>query len=136
MRTSTWITCALLALPAACRGPAERPDEGEMRSRERSTDPELGEPDLESRIVLEDPSLERGPTGVVLALAIRNRTEAALRFEFCVQAYSRSGIVLVDGRTAWSLLSLGPHESRSLRTGSLPESTESWRLMARRPTSR
>lgn len=96
----------------------------------------FGDPTVEASLMLERPALEHGAGGATVSFVLRNRTAAGLRFEFCVQAYARSGISLSDGRTAWSLLSLGPNEARPVKTADLPACTESWRLIARWPSSR
>jgi hypothetical protein len=91
-----------------------------------------GEAALEAKLELADARLERVPAGVEAAFVLRNRTGEKLHFEFCVQAFGRSGEPLSGGRTAWLLLDLGPHEGRDVRTATLPAPTESWRFAARK----
>ena len=91
-----------------------------------------GEAALEAKLEIADARLERVPAGVEAVFVLRNRTGEKLHFEFCVQAFGRSGEALLAGRTAWVLLDLGPHEGRDVRTITLPAQTESWRLAARK----
>jgi hypothetical protein len=91
-----------------------------------------GETAIEEQLEIADARLEHLPAGVEAVFVLRNRSGTKLGFEFGVQAYGRSGTALPDGRTAWVLLELGPHEERAVRTATLPAETESWRLVARK----
>jgi hypothetical protein len=117
------------ALFAGCRS------SGHSESARRAGDPpaELrGDAALEAELEIADARLVHVPAGVEAAFVLRNRSGAKLHFEFLVQSYGRSGAALPDGRTAWVLLDLGPHEGRPVRTATLPAETESWRLVARK----
>ncbi len=91
-----------------------------------------GDTALEAQLEIADARLVHVPAGVEAAFVLRNRSGSKLRFEFLVQSYARNGALLPDGRTAWVLLDLGPHEGREVRTATLPAETESWRLVARK----
>lgn len=125
----TALLCAAL-LAAGCRSnPAS-----EAAGRPGAPPPELrGDAKIEAQLEIADARLERVPAGLEAAFVLRNRSGDKLEFEFRVQAYGRSGAALPDGRTAWVLLKLGPHEGRPVRTATLPPETESWRLAARKP---
>jgi hypothetical protein len=126
MRIALVLAAALLA---GCRSSghsadAQRAGEAPVELR--------GEPAIEAQLEIADARLEHLPAGVEAVFVLRNRSGSKLHFEFGVQAFGRSGAALPDGRTAWVVLELGPHEGRDVRTATLPAETESWRLIARK----
>lgn len=126
MRTAFLLAAALFA---GCRSG------GQSADAERAGGPQTetrGDPALEAQLEIADARLVHVPAGVEANFVLRNRSGSKLRFEFLVQSYARDGAALPDGRTAWVLLDLGPHEGREVRTATLPAETESWRLVARK----
>jgi len=126
MRIALLLAAALLA---GCRSSSHSADA--QRAGEASGELR-GEPTIEAQLEIADARLEHLPAGVEAVFVLRNRSGSKLSFEFGVQAFGRSGVALPEGRTAWVLLELGPHEGRDVRTASLPAETESWRLVARK----
>jgi len=126
MRTAFLLAALLLA---GCRSGGQSADAG--RSGGPQTEPR-GDSALEAQLEIADARLVHVPAGVEANFVLRNRSGSKLRFEFLVQSYARDGAALPDGRTAWVLLDLGPHEGREVRTAALPANTESWRLVARK----
>jgi len=126
MRIALALVAALLS---GCRS------SGHSADAERAGGPTVelrGEAAVEEQLEIADARLEHVPAGVEAVFVLRNRSGSKLSFEFGVQAFGRSGAALPDGRTAWVLLELGPHEERAVRTAALPAQTESWRLVARK----
>ena len=117
------------ALFAGCRSGGQSAD----AARAGHAPGELhGDSALEAELEIADARLVHVPAGVEANFVLRNRSGSKLHFEFLVQSYARDGAALPDGRTAWVLLDLGPHEGREVRTATLPAETESWRLVARK----
>ncbi len=117
------------ALFAGCRSAGRAED----TARAGAAPPELrGDAAIEAQLELADARLVHVPAGVEAAFVLRNRSGSKLHIEFRVQSFARNGAPLPDGRTAWVLLDLGPHEGREVRTATLPAETESWRLVARK----
>lgn len=126
MRIALLLVAALFAGCRSSGNSADAPRAGSAPADLR------GDPAVEQKLEIADARLERVPAGVEAVFVLRSRTGEKLRFEFCVQAFGRSGEALPAGRTAWVLLDLGPHEGRDVRTATLPAPTESWRLVARK----
>jgi uncharacterized protein YcfL len=126
MRTAFLLAAALFA---GCRSGGQSAD----AARAGHPPGELhGDSALEAQLEIADARLVHVPAGVEANFVLRNRSGSKLHFEFLVQSYARDGAALPDGRTAWVLLELGPHEGREVRTATLPAETESWRLVARK----
>jgi hypothetical protein len=126
MRIAVLLAAALLA---GCRSGGHSEDSGHAGAAPTEL---RGDATLEAQLELVDARLVHVPAGVEAAFVLRNRSGSKLRFEFRVQSFARNGAPLPDGRTAWVLLDLGPHEGREIRTATLPTETESWRLVARK----
>jgi hypothetical protein len=127
--------CALLlaiSIGACKAGPKVQGDAAQVSAAAGEL---RGDPDLEARLEVLDPSIRDSGTGRVLGFELRSKSAAVERLCYAIEWFDRRGAPVASNRFMWTPLVLEAGASNRVEVSVPVPEAESWRWHAVRADS-